>query len=558
MTFGGSGRNGIASDSYLGGAPGATSNPNIDYVALGNPYLNLSNVASVIPLTPRNPALPGGTLGGPQSRAGSFTAFDPNYTTPYVENFTLSLTHQLSRRVTLDFRYAGTQAKKQNGDFNLNTNNVFNNPELFNALETVRQGGEAALFDQMFAGLNLNNGTTGYGVIGTAVGGVVQTGSLHLRRRFDTEFAEGDYVAIANFINSNSGGSPTTGLRPVNSALTNVGGRILRNGCDRLAAGLTNIGPSIPTPVRCFPENYLVANPQFSSATYNTNSGSSNYHSIQSQVTLRPTFGTSVQGTYTWAKSLELPNDDWTNPLDRDADYRLSSNHRAHEFRMNGTFDLPIGPNKLLFGNSSGPLARALEGWKMSWTYNGFSGSPASISAQDMLYDNGTADVVGPWKVKKGNVQWGADVGGQNLGGTFFGPVGTYQVVTDPQCRVGGLLDRTDAMGFNLVQSGECELTAIADSSGRIVLQNPMPGKRGTLGQNTVMGPGSWSLDSSMSKTFRITESKQVQLRFDATNVLNHAQPNNPTFSINSDNFGTIASKGGQPRRFQGQLRFQF
>jgi hypothetical protein len=571
MTFGGSGRNGITSDGYLGGAPGATSNASIDYAGLGNPTLNLSNVASVIPLRPRSPAVPGGTLGAPYSRAGTFIAFDPNYTTPYVENFTLSLTHQLTRKVTVDLRYAGTQGKKRDGNFNLNTNNVFNNQELFNALETVRLGGEAPIFDQMFAGLNLNTGTTGanglaYGVIGTTVGtganAVVQTGSLHLRRRFDGEFAEGDYEAIAEFINSNAGGNPTTGLRPVNTALTavsTVGGRILRNGCDRLAFGQTTVGPSISTPLRCFPENYLVANPQFDNATYNTNSGSSNYHSFATQVTLRPTFGTSVQGTYTWAKSMELPASGWTNPLDRDADYRIASNSRAHEFRMNGTFDLPIGPNKLLFGNSSGVLARAIEGWKMSWTYNAFSGSPASISATSMLYGNGTPDVVGPWDVKNGKVDWGHDIGTPNqLGGRFLGPAGTYQVVTDPQCMPGGLLDRTDAMGYNLVLAGECDMTAVADASGRILLQNPLPGRRGTLGQRTMTGPGSWSLDSSMSKTFRITESKQVQLRFDATNVLNHAQPGGPNFNINSDDFGTIGTKGGTPRRFQGQLRFQF
>jgi hypothetical protein len=78
-----------------------------------------------------------------------------------------------------------------------------------------------------------------------------------------------------------------------------VGGRILRNGCDRLANNQTVVGPSIPTPLRCFPENYIVANPQFQTATYNTNSGSSNYHSMQAQFTLRPTFGTNFQATYT-------------------------------------------------------------------------------------------------------------------------------------------------------------------------------------------------------------------------------------------------------------------
>jgi len=125
---------------------------------------------------------------------------------------------------------------------------------------------------------------------------------------------------------------------------------------------------------------------------------------MQLQFTMRPTYGTSLQATYTWAKSMETPGTGWTNPLDRDADYRLASNHRAHEFRMNGTVQLPLGPNQLLFGNSSGTLARLIENWKLSWTYNVFSGAPGTISAQNMLYGNGTPDVVGPWNVKKGDV----------------------------------------------------------------------------------------------------------------------------------------------------------
>ena len=181
-----------------------------------------------------------------------------------------------------------------------------------------------------------------------------------------------------------------------------------------------------------------------------------------------------------------------------------------------------------------------------------------------MLWDNGTADVVGPWNLKGGKVQWGQDVGGQNLGGTYFGPAGTYRVVTDPQCAVGGPLDYTDAMGFSI--RGECEagLNAIADSSGRIVLQNPLPGHRGTMGTRRITGPGTWRLDGSLSKSFRIDESKQIQIRFDATNILNHPDPfitgNNatPELDINDDDFGAIAAKGNQRRSFQGQLRFTF
>ena len=194
----------------------------------------------------------------------------------------------------------------------------------------------------------------------------------------------------------------------------------------------------------------------------------------------------------------------------------------------------------------------------MSWTYNLRSGSPNTIDGRDMLWDNGTPDVVGPWNVRGGNVIWNQDLGNADLGGRFFGPTGTYTVVTDPQCAVGGPLDYTDAMGFSIL--GECEagLNAIADSSGRIVLQNPQPGRRGTLGQRTITGPRVWALDGSMSKTFRISESKQVQLRFDATNVLNHPNFNGPEFDINDDDFGTISGKGNNRRSFQGQLRFTF
>jgi hypothetical protein len=227
---------------------------------------------------------------------------------------------------------------------------------------------------------------------------------------------------------------------------------------------------------------------------------------------------------------------------------------------VNGLFQLPFGPNQLLFGDASGPIARAIEGWRLSWTYNVFSGAPATISGQTTMYNNGVPDVVGPWKVTGGQVQWGQNIGAANLGGTYFGKVGTYQVVTDPVCAPGGLLDTTDQMGFNIVSQGSsvCTLKAIANSSGQVVLQNAQPGKQGTLGQQTIVGLGSWTMDGSLSKSFNIHEGKQVQLRFDATNVLNHPQPNNPTFSINSASFGTIAAKGDQHRQFQGQLRLQF
>jgi hypothetical protein len=63
--------------------------------------------------------------------------------------------------------------------------------------------------------------------------------------------------------------------------------------------------------------------------------------------------------------------------------------------------------------------------------------------------------------------------------------------------------------------------------------------------------------DANLGKTFKVTESKSLSIRVDATNVLNHPTPVGPALSINSDDFGLSTSKTGG-RSFQGQLRFTF
>src|SRR6185503_6432319 len=154
--------------------------------------------------------------------------------------------------------------------------------------------------------------------------------------------------------------------------------------------------------IRCngFPENFVVTNPQFSNITYNTNLGSNNYHSMQAQISMRPYHGVSLQATYTWSKNLGLQNcctgpsnggqsgnfGGLTDPLNRNLDYTLTGDDRTHILKTNGTFELPIGPNKLLLGNSSGPLARVIEGWKLGGIFNLVSGPALDIQAANMLY----------------------------------------------------------------------------------------------------------------------------------------------------------------------------
>ena len=165
----------------------------------------------------------------------------------------------------------------------------------------------------------------------------------------------------------------------------------------------------------------MSSNPQYASANLFSNNGSSNYHSLQVQTTLRPTHGLSFQGTYIWSKALSVPTAGYTNPADRQKDYTLSANHVTHDFRSNGTFELPIGPNKLLFGNTSGWVARLIERWQTNFIVNFSTGGPTSITAGNMFYGNGVADVVAPFDLRQGEVHWGDAGGSGQLVGNYFG-----------------------------------------------------------------------------------------------------------------------------------------
>src|SRR5207249_816230 len=146
----------------------------------------------------------------------------------------------------------------------------FRNNGLQKALEITRAGGDAPMFDQMFKNLNL-----GSGVVGPLL-----SGSEALRRNslFRSFIANGDFAAVARALN-------TTNVGTVQPAGQIIAGGTLRS------SGL-------------FPDNFFVVNAQFATINYRNNSDSSNYHSLQTQFTVRPTHGMSYTATYTWSRSL--------------------------------------------------------------------------------------------------------------------------------------------------------------------------------------------------------------------------------------------------------------
>jgi hypothetical protein len=484
-------------------------------------------------------------------------------------------------------KYIGTLSRNSYTTQNLNINN-FRDNGLLAALDAARRGDDAntGLLDRIFNGINLctsaanpaagSCGAGSYGPInGTTQRAAVQIRAGGLAGNTLTNLANADFNALAGTIsnfNYNWGSLTNPQVCAVNCSLPNPN--------PNPAAG-NSVGAALR--LNQFPDNFVVTNPQFSAVTFYNNMGYNNYHSFQTQVSIRPIQGFSGTATYNWSKNLGLLGA-FTDPTNRAQDYTNVGNNPAHSLRTNGTFELPIGPNKLLLGNSSGWLARALERWQLGLIYNLSSGAPTSITASSMLYGNGLPDVRHPVDFNQiRGVRWGVR-NGTFLEGRYFDNGDLFVVVDDPQCATvttaQNLYSATGPTG-----TPRCTLNALAmvvpvgtpdsapassygvagDSRNvQIVLQHPQPGKKGNLGNNTVRGLGTWRFDANLGKSFKISESKALQVRFDAQNVLNHPQPGTPNLTINAADlfgvptpFGQITAKSGT-RSLQGQLRLTF
>ena len=82
----------------------------------------------------------------------------------------------------------------------------------------------------------------------------------------------------------------------------------------------------------------------------------------------------------------------------------------------------------------------------------------------------------------------------------------------------------------------------------------------GTVGRNTMRGPGVVNMDSSLFRTFKLTEKFNLQFRAEAFNLSNTPAFANPNGNVNSSNFGKILStRSGTSRTALGRSReFRF
>ena len=249
----------------------------------------------------------------------------------------------LTASTTLQVSYIGSKGTRLMYAADVNEDNIFETG-ILNAFRITQTGGNSPLMNQLFQGLNV----PGVGV----VDGATITGSSAVRQNttMNTFLANNDAGGFANFLNTSN-------------FLTNQVGGIPRR------AGL--------------PENWITVNPQFVSAIYTSNFGSSVYSSMVVQIDKRLSQGVNVSGNYTLSRARGDTEgnataeeiDQFLSWRNRSLNDRLLSFSIKHAMRATGTYELPMGPSRALLGSSHGLLGKLIEHWQTSFVFTWNSGS---------------------------------------------------------------------------------------------------------------------------------------------------------------------------------------
>ena len=85
----------------------------------------------------------------------------------------------------------------------------------------------------------------------------------------------------------------------------------------------------------------------------------------------------------------------------------------------------------------------------------------------------------------------------------------------------------------------------------------PVAGQWGNAGRDSITGPNQFTLNSSLARTVRLKSRYNLDLRFDSTNLLNHAVFSAWNATINSSQFGLPASANAM-RSLQATVRLRF
>lgn len=234
--------------------------------------------------------------------------------------------------------------------------------------------------------------------------------------------------------------------------------------------------------------------------------GFSSYHALQATLNKRFSKGYSILANYTFARSIDNGSTDAfggaQNHNDWSPEKGLSDFDLRHRFVTSFLWELPSpkgGAGKWLLG-----------GWQFNGIFTLSAGRPFNVTS-------GTDRAVTGSGTQRPNL------------------------VGDPYLDKGRSKDELLRMYFNPA-----------------AFALPATGTFGNSGRNTMTGPGSYNLDSSMFRMFPIRESVKLQFRAEFFNTLNHANFANPAGNISAPTTVGRIQSASSPRILQFGLRLVY
>ena len=247
-------------------------------------------------------------------------------------------------------------------------------------------------------------------------------------------------------------------------------------------------------------------------------------HSLQTSVRKRFSNRLSFDFHYTWGKTMAFTGGDVGVYYGTDATsgtqdfFNLALERGSPSFdtthRAVGDFiyELPG------FTSSSAPLRAILGGWQIATIYSGTTGQPITISQGCSQGWQCRADYVGGATIKTSKgVNFGSARVGSHQDVQFLNPAAFLRI---PETR--GIAERP-----------------------------------GNVANGLVRGPGQWTVDFSLAKKFRLTESMAFQIRLDMFNAFNRVNLSSLNGNVENSDFGTLDSARGM-RQMQLAARFTF
>ena len=86
----------------------------------------------------------------------------------------------------------------------------------------------------------------------------------------------------------------------------------------------------------------------------------------------------------------------------------------------------------------------------------------------------------------------------------------------------------------------------------------PAPGTLGDHVRSSVEGPAYWNVDLAISRQIFVGGTRNVELRVETFNLLNHFNWGNPIVNLDAANFGQILTQTGSPRILQFGIKYGF